>query len=247
MFAVFKGEELIAQWRCKAVIGRTSDEYAVWLERLFEQSGLHFKDIDDAIFSSVVPDMNADIINMCSGYLGVQAISVTSDMVKGELDIHIDQPEELGADRIVNSVSCLQQYGVPAIILDFGTATTLDVLDDSGAYIGGIIAPGVKLSMQALYDAAAKLPKVDIQKPGHIVGTSTREAMYSGLYWGYVSMINGLIEKIIQEQSFVKPQIIGTGGLASMFEESLSQVSVVDESLTLKGLNMIYRSVKNLK
>ena len=166
--------------------------------------------------------------------------------VAPDLVIKLSKPEEVGADRIVNAVAVKTHYKFPAVVVDFGTATTFDVVDAEGAYCGGVIAPGVNLSMSALHQAAAKLPRINIKKPNNVIGKETVEAMQSGIYWGYVSMIEGLVARISKEMG-VKPYVIATGGLASLFAQGTSVIEKIDEDLTLKGLIAIHQQLKESK
>jgi type III pantothenate kinase len=238
VFAVHDGNEFVHIWRCQTISGRTSDEYASWLHQLFSQTTLQFSDITDAIISSVVPDANMNLSNFCRKSFGCEALMITHHDV--DLAIKLDKPSEIGADRLVNSVAVKNHYQFPAIVIDFGTATTFDVIDADGAYIGGVIAPGINLSMVALYEAAAKLPKINVKKTQSVIGHDTVSAMQSGVYWGYVGMIEGTIKRIAEEMD-VEPKIIATGGLAHLFSESIPSIEIIDDDLTLRGLYDIYQ------
>ena len=237
VFAVYDGEAQNHVWRCKTDSGRTSDEYAAWLFQLFTREGLAFESINHAVICSVVPQANRQLLQLCFDSFGCEALMVSHETVA--LDIKLDRPAEIGADRLVNAIAVLQDYSVPAIVIDFGTATTFDVIDANGAYIGGVIAPGVNLSMEALHMAAAKLPKVDIVKTQSVIGSDTVSAMQSGTYWGYVGMIEGTINRITEELG-EKPVVIATGGLAGLFADTIPQIEKVDKDLTLRGLLHIY-------
>ena len=238
-FAVFDGKKSKAIWRIKTDAARTSDEYVVFLAKLFELSKLTFSDIKDCIVSSVVPDANFQLRLMCHAAFKIKPNFLGKEIRKFDLKILLDKPEEIGADRIANAVSAKTYYQAPAIVVGFGTATTFDVIDKDGAYCGGAIAPGVNLSLNALHMAAAKLPKVSISRPDLAIGTNTISAMQSGIYWGYVSLASGMIERLKSEIKG-KPIVIATGGLAPLFKGDIALIDKTDEDLTLKGLLAIY-------
>lgn len=241
VFAVHNGDTFKHIWRCQTVAGRTADEYASWLFQLFRQVDLSFDDIDEAVISSVVPDANHNLAMLCNGSFHTKAVFITHE--NAGLDIKMPKPAEIGADRLVNAVAVRNRYSVPAVVVDFGTATTFDVVDAGGGYIGGVIAPGINLSMTALHSAAAKLPKVDIAKTDKVIGNDTVSAMQSGIYWGYVAMIEGTLKRITAELG-AEPLIIATGGLAHLFSESMPEIKIIDDDLTLSGLYDIYQSIE---
>lgn len=241
VFAVYDGEAQCHTWRCKTDSGRTADEYAAWLYQLFTREQLSFDLIGDSIISSVVPDANFHLIQLCSNIFNCAPMLVSHENVN--LRINLDKPAEIGADRLVNAVAILRFYSPPAVVIDFGTATTFDVISGQGAYCGGVIAPGVNLSMQALHQAAAKLPKVGIKKTQSVIGNDTVSAMQSGVYWGYVGMIEGMLCRIEKEMN-EKPLVIATGGLADLFGDTVAAIDKVDKDLTLRGLLHIYQSNK---
>jgi type III pantothenate kinase len=239
VFALFRGKTLQHVWRCKTDPGKTADEYRAWLYQLFSETGISFSDISCSIVSSVVPDINFNLRELSRKTFGCEPLFVSSALFSGHLSIKTSKPEEVGADRLVNSLAVLRHYRTPAVIIDFGTATTFDVVDSSGAYLGGVIAPGVNLSMAALHQAAAKLPKISIKKPQHVIGHDTVSAMESGVYWGYVGMIEGILTRLTDEMG-VKPFIIATGGLAGLYADAVPAIETVDKELTLKGLLYIH-------
>ncbi|MFA5592153.1 MAG: type III pantothenate kinase [Micavibrio sp.] len=240
VFALHDGDKVLHSWRCMTEAGRTADEYASWLYPLFATEGLDFGVIDAAIISSVVPDANFNLRRLCEKNFNA-AVSMVNHVLVGEgLQIKINKPEELGADRIVNALAVKNCYRYPAIVVDFGTATTFDIVDESGAYCGGIIAPGINLSVAALHQAAAKLPKIAIKKPSRVVGGDTVEAMHSGVYWGYVSMIEGIVKRVSEEMN-MKPFVLATGGLAGLIAQGTAIIEAVDGDLTLKGLMLIHK------
>ena len=248
VFALYEGETRICDWRCKTVTGRTADEYAVWLERLFDHKSLSFEDVDAVIISSVVPDVNFDLRALSRKYFDYDALIIGADITDTGLNIRLNRPEELGADRIVNSVAAIAAYDLPAIILDFGTATTFDVINADGDYCGGAISPGVHLSIEALHNAAAQLPTISVTKPDSSVGKNTVQALKSGLYWGYVSMIQGMIQRLSSDMQFQRqPNVIATGGLAKTFAEDIPEIIHIDDNLTLDGLRLIYHRLHQTK
>lgn len=243
-FAVFRDGEMLQSWRCRTDAGRTADEYAAWIFQLLSIHSLKLDDITNAIISSVVPDANFHLIHFCQKTLGIEPLLVSAATDLG-LKIKLNNPQEIGADRLVNAVAVIRDYRVPAIVIDFGTATTFDVIDAQGGYCGGAIAPGVNLSMQALQMAAAKLPRVAVQKTSAAIGRNTVDAMQSGVYWGYAGMIEGLVKRMMHELG-ESPFVIATGGLASLFAGSVDCIDKTDDDLTLRGLFYIHdRQKKN--
>ena len=243
VFALHDGKEVVHSWRCKTEAGRTADEYASWLYPLFQSAGLRFDVVEAAIISSVVPDANFNLKRLCERTFACPYSMVNHDLVNGHLQIKINKPEELGADRIVNALAVKTFYKYPAIVVDFGTATTFDVVDSDGAYCGGVIAPGINLSVSALHQAAAKLPKIGIKKPDQVIGRDTVEAMHSGIYWGYVSMVEGMIKRLSNEMG-EKPFVMATGGLAGLIAQGTDILETTDEDLTLKGLVTIHQQTR---
>ncbi|MGQ0526839.1 MAG: type III pantothenate kinase [Alphaproteobacteria bacterium] len=237
VFAVCKGRNVLHSWRCRTIPARTPDEYAAFLFDLLALTDIKPKKLGAVIVSSVVPDVDFPFTRFVKKYLEREPVFVTRDIVN--IVVNIDNPVEVGADRLVNALAVKTRYRNPSIVIDFGTATTFDVMDASGAYIGGVIAPGVNLSSQALYMAASKLPKINIVKPTSVIGKGTVTAMQSGVFWGYAAMIEGLIARITAEMH-AKPFIIATGGLAPLFSESLPMIKAVDDNLTLKGLIQVH-------
>jgi len=236
VFAAYKGDEFIDSWRIRSDAGHSADEYASFLNELFSLAGVEWASIRQVIVSSVVPEANFGMGRFCEKYIGVEPVFVTKDMVG--ISANIDRPDDVGADRLVNAVAVAADYDTPAIVVDFGTATTFDVIDADGNYAGGVIAPGINLSMAALHQAASKLPKVSVKKPDAAIGKSTVSAMQSGVYWGYVGLIDRILAEIKSELSS-DVQVIATGGLAPLFAKDNAAIDVVDENLTLKGLYLI--------
>ena len=239
LFAVHDQGEWKAQWRQATDPKKTGDEYAVWLFQLFLMEGLKFEQITDCIISSVVPQSLFNLRKLTQQYFGLKAYIVGENATLG-LEVRIDKPSEAGADRLVNAIGAHLEYQGDLIVIDSGTATTFDIVASDGAYEGGIIAPGIHLSMQALHQAAAKLPRVAIEKPKSIIGRDTVTAMQSGIYWGYMGLIDYLIDAIKVE--FGRPmKVIATGGIASLFEGATTKIDHFDPDLTLKGLIEVYK------
>jgi type III pantothenate kinase len=241
LFAVHDGEAWIAQWRAATDASRTADEYAVWLTQLFTMAQLSVGKLDACIVSSVVPQSLFNLRNLSRRYLHVEPLVIGENVDLG-IAVHITKPSEAGADRLVNAIGAHVAYKGDLLVIDSGTATTFDVVAADGAFEGGVIAPGINLSMQALHDAAAQLPRVAIRRPtgNRVIGADTVGAMQSGVFWGYISMIEGLVARIKGEWG--KPMtVVGTGGIASLFEGQTSAIDHFDHDLTIRGLLEIYR------
>ena len=234
--------ELIASWRVTTHITQTADEYGVLFLNLFAMKQVEAKDVEAIIISSVVPPIESTLRRVCERYFNVKPMFIEPGIKTG-MPILVDHPGELGADRLVNSVAAFAKYGGPLIVVDFGTATTFDVVTAQGEYIGGVIAPGVGISADALFARAAKLSRVDIKKPGKVIGTNTIGHMQSGLYYGYIGLVDGILERIIGEMpnaSEKAPKVIATGGLARLIVDDSKYLSQVDDMLTLDGLRLIF-------
>ncbi len=240
VFAVFDGAEVRGEWRASTHTDRTADELGVWLMQLLTIEGLQREDIDAAIIASVVPAMVFSLKTLCRRYFACEPLVVGDGEVKLGINILLDRPEEVGADRLVNAVAAHKAYDGPLIVIDFGTATTFDVVDGDGNYCGGAIAPGINLSLEALHMAAAKLPRVAIGRPKMVIGKATVPAMQSGIFWGYVGLIEGLVRRI-EEEFGASMLVVATGGLAPLFAESSKVIHRLDPDLTLRGLLEIHR------
>ena len=245
MFALHDGANWIAQWRTATDAQRTADEYAVWLHQLLSMQEMKLSAIDDCIISSVVPQSIFNLRNLARRYLKVEPLVVGENVELG-IDIRIEKPSEAGADRLVNAIGGFLEYGGPLILIDSGTATTFDVVGADGGFEGGVISPGINLSMQALHSAAARLPRVAIARPARVIGRGTVEAMQSGVFWGYVALIEGLIERIRAEYGSPM-RAVATGGVASLFEGVTDKIDAFDPELTLRGLLEIVRRNGNLR
>jgi len=239
LFAVHDGERWIAQWRAGTDSTRTADEYAVWLSQLLGMAGLAMGAFDGCIVSSVVPQSIFNLRNLARRYLHVEPLVIGENVDLG-IPVRIDKPSEAGADRLVNAIGAHIVYPGPLIVIDSGTATTFDIIAADGGFEGGVIAPGINLSMEALHNAAAKLPRVAIQKPQRVVGTDTVGAMQSGVFWGYIALIEGLITRIKAERD--EPlTVVATGGVASLFHGATTSIDKFDPDLTIRGMLEIWR------
>jgi type III pantothenate kinase len=239
LFAVHDGEKWLRQWRTATESTRTADEYAVWLSQLLNLAELSLKDLDGCVISSVVPQSLFNLRNLARRYLHVEPM-VVGDNVDLGMEVRIAKPSEAGADRLVDAIGAHITYPGDLIVIDSGTATVFDVVAADGGLEGCAIAPGINLSMQALHEAAANLPRIAIQRPAHVIGRDTVESMQAGVYWGYVAMIEGLVRQIKAEWG--KPMtVIGTGGVASLFEGATASIDKFDHDLTIRGLLEIHR------
>jgi len=227
VMGLFEGEELVDSWRLSTVRDRTSDEYRLFLE-----------DVDGVALSSVVPTAKQAMIEVAHD-LVEGLVVVVGPGVRTGLPINIDNPREVGADRVVNSVAAAEKYGTPVVVVDFGTATNMDVVDGSGAYVGGAIAPGLEISQTALIEATAALRRVDLDPPRAPIGKNTVEAIQSGLIYGHAGLVDGIVGRIVDEMDG-SPAVVATGGLASTIVPHCRTVDRVDETLTLDGLRMVY-------
>ncbi|HQT39193.1 MAG TPA: type III pantothenate kinase [Acidocella sp.] len=237
VFAVHDGTEWRGTWRLATSSQRTSDEYGVWLESLLTRSGIKAEQIHRAVIGTVVPAALYHLRRLCRDWFDVEPLVARAALDWG-FPIKIDNPDEVGADRLLNALAAHNHYGGPLVVVDFGTATTFDVVDKDGAYLGGVIAPGINLSIEALHQAAARLPRIGIGRPQSVIGRSTIPAMRSGIYWGYVGLIEGLLVRI--EGEFGQPlKAIATGGLAPLFAEGTVKLTTIDPDLTLDGLRLL--------
>ncbi len=239
VFAIYEGTKILAEWRCSTNQERTADEYFIWLRELIAFQKIDVLAINAMVISAVVPKVVFNLRVMANRYFNCRPLVVGKRDCKIPITLRVDKGVKVGADRIVNSIGAFQKFGGNLVIVDFGTATTFDVIDTDGAYAGGIIAPGVNLSLKALCEAAAALPFIDVSKPKAIIGTNTVDCMQSGIFWGYVSLIEGLIMRIKNEKSN-NLKTIATGGLAPLFSKETNIFEEVDLNLTLNGLMNIY-------
>lgn len=237
VFAVHDGEEWRGRWRIATRADRTSDEYAVWLLTLMQHSGLKPADISRCVIGTVVPAALYNLRRLCRDWFNAEPLVARSILDWG-FEIKVDQPQEVGADRLLNALAAHHHYKGPLIVIDFGTATTFDVVDGGGSYLGGVIAPGINLSIEALHRAAARLPRIGIGRPQAAIGRNTVSAMQSGIFWGYVGMIEGIVSRIRNEAE-MEMKVIGTGGLAPLLAEGTTMIERIDPDITLEGLRLL--------
>ena len=241
VFAVFDGDgRMLGEWRSSTDAGRTADEHGVWLAQLFALQGIDREGIHDGVIATVVPAALFGLRLMFRRYFDCTPLVVGAPDVDIGIQVLMDRPEEVGADRLVNALAAFEEYGGSKIVVDFGTATTFDVIDADGSYLGGAIAPGVNMSLEALRRVAAQLPRVAIGRPDRAIGKTTAQAMRSGIFWGYVGLVEGIIERIRREMG--QPMgVIATGGLSPLFTECSAVLERADPQLTLKGLWAVHR------
>lgn len=246
VLGVYEEDVLKYHWRIETNRNRTEDEFGMTIKSLFDHAGLRFSDINGIIISSVVPPIMFALERMCQKYFHVKPL-VVGPGIKTGLNIKYENPREVGADRIVNAVAAIHEYGSPLIIVDFGTATTYCYVNEQRQYMGGAIAPGIGISTEALYSRAAKLPRIEIARPENVIGKNTVSAMQAGIVYGYVGQVEGIVNRMMQ-QSEKKPTVIATGGLSNLIAQESNIIDIVDPYLTLKGLILIYkRNMENIK
>ena len=229
--------QLQAHWRVTSTRTQTVDEYGVLFRNLFAMKSIDPAAIKGIVISSVVPPMDSTLREVCERYFGVKPMFIEPG-VKTGMPVHYDNPAEVGADRIVNSVAAFEKYGGPCVIVDFGTATTFDAVSEKGEYLGGVIAPGIGISAEALFMRTARLPRVDIRKTPKVIGTNTVNSMQSGLYHGYIGLVDGILERVLEELG--KAKVVATGGLAPLIGTGSKFISEIDDMLTLEGLRIIW-------
>ena len=246
VFGLFRDKELVFDWRIASDVGRTSDEYGLLFDQVFNHNKISIDDIGDVIISSVVPTLMHTLPASAVKYLNRQPIIVEPG-VKTGMNINYDNPKEVGADRIVNAVAAFEKYGGPVIIVDFGTANTFCYVNKEGDYCGGIISPGIKISAEALFLKTAKLPKVELIKPDNIIGKNTVNSIQSGLVFGYIGMVDFIIERMIHEIGCDEKEIkvVATGGFSNLISSESKYIKVIDKMLTLDGLQIVYERNKS--
>src|ERR1700744_3452317 len=239
VFALYEGDKMRAQWRAVTQVSRTADEYAVWLSQLLALEGLSFADLKSGIIATVVPAVLFDLRPLCRKYLKTEPLLVGDPALDIGPPPNVDRPETVGADRICNTVAAHARYPGAVIVVDFGTATNFDIVAENGAFDGSVIAPGANLSIEALHQAAALLPRVAIHRAQKVIGRDTISSMQSGVYWGYVGLIGGLVGRTKKEDG--KPMtVVATGGLAHLFQPDLPSIDHIDPDLTMRGLMLIH-------
>jgi len=238
MFGLYAGDEWKANWRIKTDRAKQTDEYAMLLRSLFDHNGLNWSDVSGVALASVVPPLTASFVDLCQRYLHLKPLLVTHEINTG-VRILIDYPAEAGADRILNALAAREHYGCPCIVVDFGTGTTFDAVSRDGDYLGGAIAPGLGIAAEALFSRTAKLPRIELVAPPAAIGRNTIHAMQSGLIFGYIGLIEGLVKKLRRELGG-QAKVIATGGMAHMMAQETDIIEQVDHMLTLEGLRLIY-------
>ncbi|HAE26815.1 MULTISPECIES: type III pantothenate kinase [Hyphomonas] len=240
VFGIHDDNTWVNQWRSATDPTKTADDHAAWLWRLADMHGADLSQINGCVISTVVPQAVFNFRNLARRYLHVEPMFIGDPDLKTGMEIRISRPEQVGADRIVSALGAHKQYSGNLIVIDSGTATTFDVVAEDGAFEGGIISPGVNLSVKALHDAAAQLPRIAIQRPAHVIGHDTISAMQSGVFWGYIDLIDGLVNRIKKE--YGKPMsVVATGGVAALFEGASETIDHYDQDLLIRGLLEIYR------
>ncbi|MGQ9859204.1 MAG: type III pantothenate kinase [Thermodesulfobacteriota bacterium] len=239
VFGVYRGKDLLNHWRIRTIHGQTADEFGMLLWNLFQWAGLPLKDVEAVVVSCVVPPLLRAIHELCQVYFSLKPLVVGPGIRTG-MPILYDNPKEVGADRIVNAVAAYEKYRQAVIVVDFGTATTFDLISLQGEYLGGAIAPGIGVASEALFQRTAQLPKVEFAKPPSVIGKNTVSSIQSGLFWGYVGLVDGIVERLKKEQEGRPVRVVATGGLASVIAAESSTIEEVDEFLLLEGMRIIY-------
>jgi len=239
VFALVDGQEIKARWRIATDPRRTADEYAVWLHQLLELEGYARGDVSAVIIGTVVPRALHNLEVLASKYFHCEPLVAGEGKAAWPLVLDVDEPQNVGADRALNAIGAHARHKGDLVVIDFGTATTFDVVDEHAAFVGGVIAPGLNISAEALFARAARLPRVDVRRPDRVIGTNTVVNMQSGIYFGYLGLVDGILARIKAEVPNLK-RVVATGGLAPLFEEESEHIDEVDPELTLKGLKIIY-------
>ncbi|KGJ04617.1 pantothenate kinase [Paracoccus halophilus] len=237
-FSIWDGEKFLSHWRISTDHRRTADEYFAWLQTMI---GLRYfdLDIDGCVISSTAPRVVFNLRVLCNRYFDTRPLVVGRPDCRLPVQPRVDFGTVVGPDRLVNTAGAFDRHGPDLIVVDFGTATTFDVVDTDGAYVGGVIAPGVNLSLEALHMGAASLPHVDVTMPGKVIGTNTVACIQSGIYWGYIGLVQGIVDKIRQERARAM-KVIATGGLAPLFDQGFDLFDAIEDDLTMHGLRLIY-------
>ncbi len=241
VLGVYRQEELLHNWRLVTERERTADEWGILLRTLFNLADISTGAIAAVVISSVVPPASPALEEMSRRYFGIQPLFIDPTMDLG-MPVRYHPPEDVGADRVVNAVAAYEQFGGPAIVVDFGTATTFDAISEQGEYLGGVIAPGIGISAEALFLKAARLPRVEVRRPRQVIGDSTVASMQSGLYWGYAGLVDGILRRMKDELEGA--HAVSTGGLAELISPACEEIDSVEKNLTLEGMRLIYRRLK---
>ncbi|HWO55843.1 MAG TPA: type III pantothenate kinase [Paenibacillus cookii] len=243
VLGIYRGRELLHHFRLSTIRQSTSDEYGVWFHNLFHMSGINVSDIEGVIMSSVVPPMVHVIDQTCRKYIRKHPLMVGPGIKTG-LNLRNENPREVGADRIVNAVAAVELYKGPLVVVDFGTATTFDCVDEKGDYLGGAIVPGIGISTEALVERASKLPRIELEKPKKVIGRNTVHAMQAGIIYGYAGQVDGIVKRMKEEMRSPSLKVVATGGLAELIASESEAIDEVNPMLTLEGLRIIYERNK---
>lgn len=239
VFALHDGKSFVGEWRCSTSSSRTADEYFVWLTQMLQHHHLDHAMVDSVVISNTAPATLFNLRVLCDRYFDCRPLVVGKEGCRLPCEIRVDNPAEVGPDRLVNTIAAYDRHGGEIVVVDFGTATTLDVVAHDGAYIGGAIAPGINLSLDALHGAAAHLPRIDVTRPPHVIGRNTVHCMQSGIYWGYIGLIEGIAARIGNERGH-EMRLVATGGLSPLFARGSEMINIVEPDLTMRGLALIH-------